>query len=102
MRRVGRSKFESLIARMRQTLVFRASRWAWLRRDTFCTEAVNLIPRIFWRIRAATRALLKRYLPLVLRDLLFRYILPPSSTVVGNRRYIREPLDRTSFIEELE
>jgi hypothetical protein len=45
---------------------------------------------------------LKQYLPLALRDFLFRYVLPRTSSLVGNRRYIKNSFNRKLFIAELE
>jgi hypothetical protein len=97
----GRRDFLSLTTSVRTELIPRATRWAWSHLPSRI-QVANVVPNLIWRVGIAGRVRLKRYLPLFVRDFVFKYILPRSSFVVGNRRYIREPLDRNSFVSELE
>ena len=93
-------RLEHLTKRMSSTFAFRALRWAW--RRPLLIPLANAVPSLVWQACLVVRIRLKRYLPLAVRDMLFRYVLPRSTTLVGNRRYIRAPLDRKSFTDELE
>src|SRR6185437_8480431 len=80
----------------------RAFGWLWSRRTQIYFRTVNAVPYGIWRVRLAARSRLKRYVPIPARDLLYRYVLPRTANVAGNRRCIKDGVERQAFIAELE
>lgn len=82
--------------------IARALNWLRARRTRIYFRAANAVPYGIWRVRLAARSRLKRYVPIPLRDVLYRYVLPRTATVAGNRRYIKDGLERSAFAAEFQ